>query len=74
MVTSYHASMRALLIRLLILPKGLSLLHLFCLLALVALHLPTSSFESTIGKDGDLFPGRRRGGGSHWVQPGLSAV
>ncbi|MBD0335683.1 MAG: hypothetical protein ICV62_09350 [Cyanobacteria bacterium Co-bin13] len=66
--------MRALLIRLLILPRGLSSINLFCLLALVVLHLPAGSFDSKTSQGGDEFPGRRRGGGSHWVQPGSSTV
>ncbi|HEY9738463.1 MAG TPA: hypothetical protein V6D06_19355 [Trichocoleus sp.] len=60
--------MKALLIRLLILPEGLIALTSVCLLVLLLCHLPQNLLINK-SNGGGTFPGQRRGGGSHWIVP-----
>ncbi|MEM1279878.1 MAG: hypothetical protein AAF892_11710 [Cyanobacteria bacterium P01_D01_bin.71] len=54
--------MKSLLIQLLILPRGLIFLGVFCSASLVLLTIPT---ETLANGGRDEFPGQRRGGGTH---------
>ncbi len=53
--------MKSLLIQLLVLPRGLIFLGIFCSTSLVLLTAPVE----TLADGGDEFPGQRRGGGTH---------
>ncbi len=54
--------MKSLLIQLLVLPRGLMFLGVFCSASLMLLTLPV---ETLADGGGDEFPGQRRGGGTH---------
>ncbi|MEM6837009.1 MAG: hypothetical protein AAF609_09145 [Cyanobacteria bacterium P01_C01_bin.120] len=54
--------MKSLLIQLIILPRGLIFLGVFCSASLMLLTVPT---ETLATGGGDEFPGQRRGGGTH---------
>lgn len=58
--------MKSLLIQLLVLPRGLLFLGVFCSASLMLLTLPV---ETLADGGGDEFPGQRRGGGTHVVAP-----
>lgn len=63
--------MKSTLIRIFILPGGISLVTVLSLLSLIVIHasLPQSHLQAA--SDRDQFPGQRRGGGTHCVfQPG----
>ena len=55
--------MKSLLIQLLVLPRGLVFLGLFCSISLMLLSVPTKTLAD--GSGGDEFPGQRQGGGTH---------
>ncbi|MDB9524874.1 hypothetical protein PN498_02645 [Oscillatoria sp. CS-180] len=55
--------MKPLLIQLLVLPRGLVFLSIFCTVGLMFLSLPAKSLAE--GSGGDQFPGQRQGGGTH---------
>ncbi|HEY9876960.1 MAG TPA: hypothetical protein V6D29_00830 [Leptolyngbyaceae cyanobacterium] len=61
--------MKAFLIRLFILQKGAISLVSFCLLWLILTSLPPIMPGQAARNGGDDFPGQRRGGGTHWVEP-----
>lgn len=54
--------MKSLLIQLLVLPRGLIFLGIFCSMSLVLLTAPVATLADG---GGDEFPGQRRGGGTH---------
>lgn len=54
--------MKSLLIQLLVLPRGLIFLGIFCSMSLVLLTAPAATLADG---GGDEFPGQRRGGGTH---------
>jgi hypothetical protein len=55
--------MKSFLIQLLVLPRGLVFLGLFCSISLMLLSAPTKTLAD--GSGGDEFPGQRQGGGTH---------
>lgn len=55
--------MKSLLIQLLVLPRGLLLLGVFCSVSLALLSAPAKTLAD--GSGGDEFPGQRQGGGTH---------
>jgi hypothetical protein len=57
--------MKSLLIQLLVLPRGLVFLGLFCCISLLLLSVPTKTLAE--GASGDQFPGQRQGGGTHVI-------
>jgi hypothetical protein len=59
--------MKAVLLRLFILPTGLLQLISLCVLSLILLHAPLSPCSPQAKGDRDEFPGQRRGGGTHWA-------
>ena len=59
--------MRAYLIRLFILPQGLTWLVSLSLLSLILSYAPLPLLQvQALGERND-FPGQRRGGGTHWT-------
>jgi hypothetical protein len=56
--------MKSLLIQLLVLPRGLLFLGVFCSISLVLLSVPVKTWAD--GSSGGEFPGQRQGGGTHW--------
>lgn len=58
--------MKSLFIRLLLLPRGLVFLSVFCSFSLALLNWPVQGVTSSSG--GDEFPGQTQGGGTHWTQ------
>jgi hypothetical protein len=54
--------MKSFLIQLLVLPRGLVFLGLFCSVSLMLLSVPTKTLADG---SGDEFPGQRQGGGTH---------
>ena len=54
--------MKSLFIQLLVLPRGLIILGLFCGINLMLCSVPT---QYVADKGGDEFPGNRQGGGTH---------
>lgn len=54
--------MKSLFIQLLVLPRGLLFLGVFCSASLVLFTVPA---ETLADGGGDEFPGQRRGGGTH---------
>lgn len=55
--------MKSILIQLLVLPRGLVFLGIFCSVSLLLLSVPTKTLAD--GSGGDEFPGQRQGGGTH---------
>lgn len=55
--------MKNVLIQLLVLPRGLIFLGIFCSISLMLLSVPTKTLAD--GSGGDEFPGQRQGGGTH---------
>lgn len=58
--------MKSFLIQLLVLPRGLAFVGVFCGLSLTLLSWPVQGATSNSG--GDEFPGQTQGGGTHWAQ------
>lgn len=54
--------MKSLLIQLLVLPRGLIFLGIFCSASLMLITAPAQTLANG---GGDEFPGQRRGGGTH---------
>ncbi len=54
--------MKATLIQLLVLPRGLAVLGLFCGVILILCSMPAQYLAD---QGGDEFPGNRQGGGTH---------
>ncbi len=61
--------MKAALIRLFILPAGVSRLVGLSVLSLILLYSPLPPLSLELQGDRDQFPGQRRGGGTHWTLP-----
>ncbi|NEQ34037.1 MAG: hypothetical protein F6K04_24110 [Leptolyngbya sp. SIO4C5] len=59
--------MKSLLVKSLILPRGLAAVTVVCLLSLTALTLFQA--EKVGAEERDEFPGNRQGGGTHLVEP-----
>ncbi len=59
--------MKSALIRLFILPGGITVLMTMSMLSLILIHalLPQQDFQ--VQNDRDQFPGQRRGGGTHLI-------
>lgn len=55
--------MKKLLIQLLVLPRGLLFLAIFCSVSLMLFSAPAKTLAD--GSGGDEFPGQRQGGGTH---------
>lgn len=59
--------MKSLFIQLLVLPRGLAILGVFCGVNLMLCNIPTQYLAD---QGGDEFPGNRQGGGTHMsLQP-----
>ncbi|PSR18032.1 hypothetical protein C8255_09560 [filamentous cyanobacterium CCP3] len=61
--------MKATLIRVFIWPSGTAILVGVSVLSLLLLHLPSPDGNRQASGPRDEFPGQRRGGGTHWVNP-----
>jgi len=61
--------MKTALVRLFILPTGVSRLVSLSLLSLILLYSSLSPFALPLQGERDQFPGQRRGGGTHWIVP-----
>lgn len=59
--------MRAYLIRLFILPQGITWLVSLSLFGLILSHAPLPLLQAQAQSDRNDFPGQRRGGGTHWT-------
>ncbi|PSN15662.1 hypothetical protein C7293_06305 [filamentous cyanobacterium CCT1] len=61
--------MKATLIRVFIWPSGTAILLGVSVLSLLLLHWPNPDGDRQANGPRDEFPGQRRGGGTHWVNP-----
>ncbi|HIK55194.1 MAG TPA: hypothetical protein IGS37_08530 [Synechococcales cyanobacterium M55_K2018_004] len=63
-------TMKTSLLQYLVSPYGQAVLALVSILTLVLIHLPQADTVGRVHDNRDEFPGRRRGGGTHWIMPG----
>jgi hypothetical protein len=61
--------MKATLIRVFIWPSGVAMLVGVSVLSLILLHWPGLEGDRQASSQREEFPGQRRGGGTHWVNP-----
>lgn len=61
--------MKSALIRLFILPGGITLLMTLSVLSLILIHTSLFQQDFRAQNDRDQFPGQRRGGGTHLMIP-----
>ena len=61
--------MKSALIRLFILPSGITLLMTLSVLSLILIHTSLVQQDFRAQNDRDQFPGQRRGGGTHLITP-----
>lgn len=61
--------MKGMLIRVFIWPSGVAMLVGMSMLTLLLLHLPSPQGDRQANGSREEFPGQRRGGGTHWVNP-----
>jgi len=61
--------MKSALIRLFILPGGITLLMTLSVLSLILIHSSLLQQDFRAKNDRDQFPGQRRGGGTHLIIP-----
>lgn len=66
--------MKAMLIRVFIWPRGAATLAVVSVLSLLLLYWPGSGGDRQAQGDREEFPGQRRGGGTHWVNPSHSDI
>jgi|688.fasta_scaffold1930164_1 hypothetical protein len=59
--------MKSALIRLFILPGGVTLLMIMSVLNLILIYAPLPQQDFQVQNDRDQFPGQRRGGGTHLI-------
>jgi hypothetical protein len=61
--------MKTLLIKLLVLPRGMALIVVLSAIALLLFNLSPHSVTTRANSEREEFPDGRRGGGTHWIQP-----
>ncbi|PSN17470.1 hypothetical protein C7271_17555 [filamentous cyanobacterium CCP5] len=59
---------KTLLIKLLVLPRGMATVVALSAIALLLLNISPPSITTQVNSDREEFPDGRRGGGTHWVQ------
>lgn len=57
------------LIKLLVLPRGMALIVVLSAIALLLFNISPQSANTRANSDREEFPDGRRGGGTHWIQP-----